>query len=161
MPIVSSITAKVRTRANGSRMVWYEHTDHTGFVHRVASTVAAGEDEVENYRAIQEAEFNAGLPQWEATRFKKMLKQGGSPDAFSSDHMSPVQRLRAVLKAFIDAPTQHRAMKLAKWIDANVTATQIEAALGVQRKNKVQTSIARLLSMETSLDADASERGAI
>lgn len=162
MPIESSKVINVRRQPNGSVRVYAEHTDQTGEIHPQHSRVGwQGSEEATDVMVAQVVgdyaiRTNDDLLNWEDRAVCKFIREGGSPGEWTRQHTTPIRFIKQVLRAFMEEKDLHQALSLATWIQATLTANQIESATSVAIRTKIVAKAVNLISMGPSLAVDSS-----
>ncbi len=154
MPIVSSTYRLGPEQPNGSVMVYEQHKDHVGVPHgrnQRRPAVADHDAELLAYKNDLETTL---LAKRERLVFIRFLEGGGLPDDFLRNHNTGAEFIKPLLGVFGRSKDAHFCLPLAVWIQANLTAGQIEAATNTNIKNKVISRATRLLTMQVDLQAD-------
>lgn len=157
MPVISRSLIHQYTAPNGTRHGRVEFEDHTGFKWPLSYSVGAGED-VEAFLDGEQVKEEVSLLKRERVKIQRFIEHDGNPALVSPDHLTSAQALKAMLQAFTIFGLDQRAVRFAKWLQANVSDAQIDAITNLEARAKIRSFQTRLIASETEINGHESDR---
>ena len=157
MPVISRSLIHQYTAGNGTRHGRVEFEDHTGFKWPLSYSVGIGED-IEVFLDSEQVKEEAALLRRERVKIQRFIDRGAHPALVIPDHLTNAQALKAMLRAFTTFGLDQRAVRFAKWLQANVTDIQLEAVTSPAVRAKIRSAQTRLITSETEVDGHEADR---
>ena len=153
MPIVESRIDKIEPQRPGRIRVYFFFRDHTGHIESPILDVPEDFDTTQ-YLVDREIFLNANAIQNEVEIVETQVLAGADPAEISVDHITPKQRLRAIIMGMMRG-RPHKIIRAAEWLDANISKTQLaKVIVDATRRARIRSRVAGVLALKTSLEAD-------
>lgn len=155
MAIISSTVAQTTLNGDGSIAVREEHTFHNDVKRPWRYDALDGADHsllLPSHAVKIEAREKAR----ELGNFARWLADNRNPANFDRQHNTAGALIKPLIKGFMSVEDPVRALKMARWIRDNLSDAQLDGRVPVAVRQKVQSRIINLMSMEAALEADAS-----
>lgn len=156
MPIVESRIDEIEPQRPGRQRVHFYFREHTGREHVQRIDVPVGYDTADHI-VRHTATMNTGMIKSERERIQEHISDGDDPATITTDHITAKQKLMAITLGFMHTRAQ-KAVITAEWLRDNISDSQLNTAIGAQRRQKVRQRQTSVLALKVNLQADEGMR---